>query len=192
MAQTDHTHITTVTLSSSSTTITFSNFSGYTDLLCIGTVWHNGNSNTAQSMYLQLYNSSGWNQSYNNSVYFRADPTSVSGAYHGNNNPGIEIGYCSDFRNAWGNNNTAGWGPCVIGIGNYADTDQAPHVWYQSTAIGYQKNTSSAGRKGAYGAGSIGTSHGSRTSEITQFRLYATSDAFHTGTSFNLYGINYS
>ena len=193
MAQTDHTHITTVTLSSTATNITFSNFSGYTDLLIIGTVWNNGNSNNTRTMYFQIYNSSGWNQSYYNSVYFNGNPTSVTGGSHSNNNgSGSIIGACNDYRTAWGTNNTAGWGPCMIGIGNYADSNMTPNIWFQSGAIGYTKNTSTTGRYATYGAGSVGTGTSSRTSAITQCRINASSGSFMTGTSFSMYGINYS
>ena len=191
MAQTDHNHISSIQLGSASTTITFSNFGGYKDLLIIGNAWYNGNSNQTRDVYMQFYNSSGWNQSYYNSIHMKADQGSVTGGSHYNNNPGMRCGKINDFRNAWGQNNTSGWCPIVVGIGNYADTNMVPNVWYQSTAFGWTKNTNSP-RDSHIGTGTGGTSMSSRTSAITQVRFYASSGSFHTGTYLSMYGINYS
>jgi len=156
-----YTTIATTTLGSTSTSVTFNSFSGYTDLLLIINMTPSGSGLSPQ---LRVNSDSGTN--YSRTV-LAGNGTSASSSRGSNNNTLY-----------WYENNSPATGsptPYIIQFMNYANTTTYKTI---------------LGRYGGAGVETVANVNLWRsTSAITSFEFFTSASSFAAGSTFTLYGI---
>jgi hypothetical protein len=161
-----YTPIATTTLGSAQSSVTLNSFSGYTDIVIIGSVKLTSGANS--SMGFQVNGDTGSNYSY---TYVRGDGSTTESGRGTSRTYGNFSG--GNFRVADSSNN---YSPLIFNMMNYANTST-------------YKTFLNRGNDASLGGVGASVSLWRSTSAITSITIFPFAGSIDTGSTFTLYGI---